>query len=43
MSLRLGTDPNIRTVADIPLYSVANECASEAGPEESELVEPVRT
>ncbi len=32
--LRLGADPNIRDRGDhTPLYSVANECASEKGPE----------
>ena len=32
--LRLGVDPNIQGRGDhTPLYCVANECASEAGPE----------
>ncbi len=32
--LRLGTDPNMEDRgAHTPLYSVANECASETGPE----------
>jgi ankyrin repeat protein len=32
--LRLGVDPNIRDRGDhTPLYCVANECASETGPE----------
>jgi truncated hemoglobin YjbI len=34
LSLRLGTDPNIQDRGGhTPLYSVANECASETGPE----------
>ena len=31
--LRLGVDPNIRGRGRTPLYCVANDCASETGPE----------
>ncbi len=33
MLLRLGVDPNLQGRGRTPLYCVANECASETGPE----------